>query len=394
MLGYHTNDVGAAMHRLLISSPTTMEQMMYLLTKLEGSPEQLATTSAVVVDAIATFFRGCSSKEEFQEWRNVLTILFKIALHHSIAVIYVNHVTAREDVTSGEWTTMPFLSSGFTRRPTIQLWLERMRCGSEEKRQITVRKSPFCPSKTANYSITFPLMRFSAILSDQGSVESFSSKFFLFLVPQLFSFYRNFNIIAISTECVGAVAHLCKKRCILRITDDGMCFVANDTLREQGNFLSVSIPSRPDFEIFNFAGVSDEKNEIVMELDIDDFEKSVTGIHSYLKIKLRQKSNQMGIYFPPIKPVMRVLQSLRHVGNRNITLKLSNSGEMHLKCRMEQTEVTVYFTDLANDTVTEEQSQEHWCTVRLSLKVVHMFFSAFMFMANLNVLLSELTSNY
>ncbi|KAK6741966.1 hypothetical protein RB195_009691 [Necator americanus] len=154
MLGYHTNDVGAAMHRLLISSPTTMEQMMYLLTKLEGSPEQLATTSAVVVDAIATFFRGCSSKEEFQEWRNVLTILFKIALHHSIAVIYVNHVTAREDVTSGEWTTMPFLSSGFTRRPTIQLWLERMRCGSEEKRQITVRKSPFCPSKTANYSIT------------------------------------------------------------------------------------------------------------------------------------------------------------------------------------------------------------------------------------------------
>ncbi|KAK6741965.1 hypothetical protein RB195_009691 [Necator americanus] len=251
-------------------------------------------------------------------------------------------------------------------------------------------------------------MRFSAILSDQGSVESFS-------------------------KCVGAVAHLCKKRCILRITDDGMCFVANDTLREQGNFLSVSIPSRPDFEIFNFAGVSDEKNEIVMELDIDDFEKSVTGIHSYLKIKLRQKSNQkpflqlelrdrgtihelpirliktahwsmyrrpntprgmMGIYFPPIKPVMRVLQSLRHVGNRNITLKLSNSGEMHLKCRMEQTEVIVYFTDLANDTVTEEQSQEHWCTVRLSLKVVHMFFSAFMFMANLNVLLNVVSDRF
>ncbi|RCN26721.1 hypothetical protein ANCCAN_27553 [Ancylostoma caninum] len=97
----------------------------------------------------------------------------------------------------------------------------------------------------------------------------------------------------------------------------------------------------------------------------------------------------MGVYFPPIKSVLRVLQSLRHVGNKNITLKISNGGEMHLKCRMDQAEVTVYFSELANDTITEEQSQEHWCTVRLSLKIVHMFFSAFMFMANLNVLLSK-----
>ncbi|EYB88279.1 hypothetical protein Y032_0250g162 [Ancylostoma ceylanicum] len=232
----------------------------------------------------------------------------------------------------------------------------------------------------------------------------------------------------IIAECVGAVARLCKKRCGLRITKDGMCFVANDTLREQGNFLSVLIPPRPDFEVYNFAGVSEEMNEIVMELDIDDFEKSVTGVHSYLKIKLRQKPNQkpflqlelrdkgtvhelpvkliktahwplyrrpdvprgmMGVYFPPIKSVLRVLQSLRHVGNKNITLKVSNGGEMHLRCRMDQAEVTVYFSELANDTITEEQSQEHWCTVRLSLKIVHMFFSGFMFMANLNVLLSE-----
>lgn len=33
-----------------------------------------------------------------------------------------------------------------------------------------------------------------------------------------------------------------------------------------------------------------------MELDIDDFEKSVTGVHSYLKIKLRQKPNQVCVF--------------------------------------------------------------------------------------------------
>ncbi|VDO66722.1 unnamed protein product [Heligmosomoides polygyrus] len=100
----------------------------------------------------------------------------------------------------------------------------------------------------------------------------------------------------------------------------------------------------------NFMGVSEERNEIVMEVDIDDFEKSVAGSHSYLKIKLRQKSPFLqlelrdrgtihelpvkliktahwplyqrpdlpNIYFPPIKSVMRVLQSLKHVGNRHI----------------------------------------------------------------------------
>ncbi|KAJ1372201.1 hypothetical protein KIN20_034293 [Parelaphostrongylus tenuis] len=244
-------------------------------------------------------------------------------------------------------------------------------------------------------------MRFSAILSEQGSVESFS-------------------------RSIGAISRMCKKRCGLRITDEGMCFVASDTLREQGHFLSVLIPSRPDFEVFNFAGVSEERNEIVMELDVDYFEKSVCGAQSYLKIKLRQKSDQkpflqlelrdrgvvhelpiklvkiahwdvyqrpivaqgmMGVYFPPVKSVMRILQSLKHVGNRNITVKVSNSGEMHLKCRINQAEITVYFTDLANDTVAEQQSQDHWCTVRLSLKVIHMFFSSFMFMAHSNVLL-------
>ncbi|KAK6050565.1 hypothetical protein COOONC_11927 [Cooperia oncophora] len=56
-------------------------------------------------------------------------------------------------------------------------------------------------------------MRFSAVLSEQGNVESFA-------------------------KCVGAVAKMCKKQCGLRITEEGLCFVANETLQGQGNFLS------------------------------------------------------------------------------------------------------------------------------------------------------------
>ncbi|XGW17407.1 hypothetical protein V3C99_002201 [Haemonchus contortus] len=251
-------------------------------------------------------------------------------------------------------------------------------------------------------------MRFSAVLSEQGSVESFA-------------------------KGIGAVAKMCKRRCGLRITQEGMCFVANETLQQQGNFLNVLIPARPDFDVFNFVGVSDERNEIVMELDIEVFEKSVAGSRSHLKVKLRQKPEQgpflqlelrdkltvheipvkllktahwlkyqrpdlpnptMGVYFPPIKSVMRVLHSLKNVCNKNISLKVSNSGEMHLKCLAEQADITVYFSNLMNDTITEEQTEEQWCTVRLPLKVVHMFFSAFMYMAHFNVLLNVVSDNF
>ncbi|VDM73087.1 unnamed protein product [Strongylus vulgaris] len=144
-----------------------------------------------------------------------------------------------------------------------------------------------------------------------------------------------------------------------------MCFVAHDTLREQGNFLSVLIPPRPDFEVFNFAGFSEERDEIVMELDIEDFERNVIGGHSYLKMKLRQKANQKPFlqvelrdrgtrHELPVRLIKTAQWSMfrRPDVPRGVTLKVNNNGEMHLRCRMDQAEVTVYFSDLANDTIT------------------------------------------
>ncbi|CAJ0598169.1 unnamed protein product [Cylicocyclus nassatus] len=154
ILKLHTNEVDEAMQRLLISSPSTMEQMMNILGKLEHSTQQLDETSVVIVDAIATFFRGCTEKEDFQKWRNVLTMLYNIALHHNIAVIYVNHITTRPDSSSGEWTTTPFLAKGSSRRPTIQLWLDRSTTESGTIRRISVVKSPFSPTCSAEYVIT------------------------------------------------------------------------------------------------------------------------------------------------------------------------------------------------------------------------------------------------
>uniref|UniRef100_A0A0K0DF38 ATPase domain-containing protein n=1 Tax=Angiostrongylus cantonensis TaxID=6313 RepID=A0A0K0DF38_ANGCA len=43
-------------------------------------------TSVLIVDSIATVFRGYLGKGDFQRWDRVLTILTNIAVHHNVAV--------------------------------------------------------------------------------------------------------------------------------------------------------------------------------------------------------------------------------------------------------------------------------------------------------------------
>lgn len=154
MLEFRAEKVEDAMQRLLISSPSTMEQMMHVLTRLEESTEELTKASVLIVDSIATFFRGRRFKEDFQNWRRALTILFNVALHHSIAVVFVNHVASRKRLTSKNWETTPFLSHIHARHPTVRIWLERATNGTETYRRITLMKSPFSPKGTAEFFIT------------------------------------------------------------------------------------------------------------------------------------------------------------------------------------------------------------------------------------------------
>ncbi|KAK6018888.1 hypothetical protein OSTOST_15494, partial [Ostertagia ostertagi] len=153
MLQFRAENVEEALQRLLISSPSTMEQFMHVLTKLEQTTEELDKTSVLIIDSIATFFRGSRHKDDFQNWRRVLTILCNVALRHDIAVVYVNHVASRKDPASEEWATSPFLSRVLARRPTIRIWLERTSHKSNTSRRITLIKSPFSPELSAEFFI-------------------------------------------------------------------------------------------------------------------------------------------------------------------------------------------------------------------------------------------------
>ncbi|KAK5975911.1 hypothetical protein GCK32_014402 [Trichostrongylus colubriformis] len=154
ILEFRSGNVQEALQRLLISSPSTMEQFMHVLTKLEQTTEELEKTSVLIIDSIATFFRGSLHKDDLQNWRRVLTILCNVALHHNIAVLYVNHVASRSDLSSGEWATIPFLSRIVARSPTVRIWLEQISHGASKSRRISLMKSPFSPMLSAELFIT------------------------------------------------------------------------------------------------------------------------------------------------------------------------------------------------------------------------------------------------
>lgn len=76
----------------------------------------------------------------------------------------MNHVASRQDASSGEWITVPFLSRICSRSPTVRVWLERSFSGSETMRRIILMKSPFSEKRSAEFIITvltplvFPLI--------------------------------------------------------------------------------------------------------------------------------------------------------------------------------------------------------------------------------------------
>uniref|UniRef100_A0A1I7X6G5 RECA_2 domain-containing protein n=1 Tax=Heterorhabditis bacteriophora TaxID=37862 RepID=A0A1I7X6G5_HETBA len=354
------------MSNLLISMPNSFEELMVSLSQLVLDEQKMKEMNVLIVDSIATFFRG-EDMSYRANLEKIGAILCKIATHYGLAVILTNHVTSSPNSITGMWETHACLGSSWSHRITVRVWMERDE--NDGKRRITLIKSPLTSERSAEYDIT----ETGVVLKDSDSGES-SVSWISFL------------------EYVGAVAKFCKKRCGLRITTNGLCFIINESLRDGGNWLSLLIPPRPTFDSFAFAGLSEDKNEIVLELDVDDFAKSITGSHNYVKIKLsnRNQGPHFRIELRSIDIIhevpVTVIQSKNwpmynkpFVGDQKARTLVSSNGEMHLEAHVEHANVTVYFSDLSNDANAENGLDEQWANVKLTLKLVHQFLTNFMF---------------
>ncbi|CAD6185984.1 unnamed protein product [Caenorhabditis auriculariae] len=244
-------------------------------------------------------------------------------------------------------------------------------------------------------------MRFSAVLCDETSVESFS-------------------------KFIGATSKLGRKRCCIRIQNDGLCFMSCEKLQDGGCWFCIFLPRTGQmFRQYDFSGFNDrveEQNLIYLEANVDNFVKVLKGNLCYLKLKLTRTPapdqdpiirievrsvdsdiirhevpikiimsrhwsqyekpslgrRKMSIYLPPPKSLYKVLQTYKNLNATVIAFNASSGGDLRLEGTMDQGEIDVLFNDLSNDAA-ETDSQEDWARVKLMLKTVFPLFQSFFF---------------
>lgn len=89
------------------------------------------------------------------------------------------------------------------------------------------------------------------------------------------------------TRVAGTVAKMAKV-CVLRLTTDRVYFIM---LEKNTGSLWCEIPQRRFFEQYNMEGLSDEQNEIYLEMAVDSLVRALRSAHSAksIKIKLTRK---------------------------------------------------------------------------------------------------------
>ncbi|VDM26161.1 unnamed protein product [Toxocara canis] len=162
------------------------------------------------------------------------------------------------------------------------------------------------------------------------------------------------------------------------------------------------------------AGVSEEFNEIYMELDKDYFYRSInpkeqatklrlTKIGDTPHIKVEQRTcsvvHQMpidliptrhwkhyavpaiegakaAIYLPPLSTIRSLISSLKNIGVKFLTIRGNQRGELHLSGDVDVAQIGVYFSDLACGTLTVpgddgDGNANRFYEIRVDIRSVH-----------------------
>ena len=104
------------------------------------------------------------------------------------------------------------------------------------------------------------------------------------------------------------MARMSKKKFVIRMTSMGLCLItcpATGITQKDGveYWIGVLFAWQPTFQTYvnnfiiplnvfqTFAGLSDEKNEIVIEVDASDFMHCLSGNHANTKLRLSNRDN-------------------------------------------------------------------------------------------------------
>ncbi|XP_059140920.1 checkpoint protein HUS1-like [Physella acuta] len=233
------------------------------------------------------------------------------------------------------------------------------------------------------------------------------------------------------TNIVGTISKLVKT-CILRITEDKVFFILSERIGEGGAQIWCELPQSHFFDEFAMEGVSQDANEIYLEVSPDLMLRSLKTAHSakWIKIKLTKKhvpcltmeidlpsgsSNQrlvvhdvpvtvvarkhwpdftepempkfdVSIAMPQLKVLKNVVDKMKNLNNY-LSLSANNNGEMKLSVETEMVSVSTHFQNLHNPTWTREggsqqlsqssdQNSNEFFTARVDIRKFAMFLNS------------------
>ncbi|KAI1719736.1 hus1-like protein [Ditylenchus destructor] len=235
-------------------------------------------------------------------------------------------------------------------------------------------------------------MKFHAVIGGSKNVEAFS-------------------------KLVHIVSKLCKKKCIIRLSSDEFSFLNTNTVRE-AFYLDFRIIQKELFVSYNIEGHSQNTNVIFFEISTDDLLQSVAVNENTMELKISHinmiphlvielKSvcitHEIPITFilqhnwldyeppsvglasvcvglPSVKVFHKILNSVKNIGSKTITISANNNGELYIDGVVDQAKLKVYLHDIANYPIHGANSEEmpavdHLFSVQLDLRLVYSFMS-------------------
>ncbi|VDK64446.1 unnamed protein product [Onchocerca ochengi] len=238
-------------------------------------------------------------------------------------------------------------------------------------------------------------MKFLAILAESGAADTLS-------------------------KITEFVAKLCKDKVTLRITPDAIYLLNPCPLANNGNYLQITLNVAEFFSTYIMGGVSEEFNEIYMEVGKDYLFQSMNVKDRSTKIRLVKLGNiphlkveqrscgmtyelpivliptkywktydmpalnniSVALYLPSLSTIRNLVTSFKNMGVKYMEIKGNQKGELQFCGDLDMANIVVHFSNLSvaslqNDHANDANDPGVLKIVRIDIRAVHLFLRSF-----------------
>ncbi|VDM08206.1 unnamed protein product [Wuchereria bancrofti] len=213
-------------------------------------------------------------------------------------------------------------------------------------------------------------MKFLAVLAESGAADTLS-------------------------KITEFIAKLCKDKVTLRITSDTMYLLNPSSLANNGNYLQITLNVAEFFSTYIMGGVSEEFNEIYMEVEKDYLFRSMNVKDRSTKIRLVKLGNvphlkveqrscgmthelPVALYLPPLSTIRSLVISFKNMGVKYMEIKGNQEGELQFCGDLDMANIVVHFSNLSVVSLDNGHDGPGVLrTVRVDIRAIYLFLRSF-----------------